>query len=202
MELLIKKNDYYECLNDGIRLVNIKFYSAKQVKDRLLKKNYQEDDIREVIEYLKKIKAIDDEEFYRSFVEFKSNQGYGPIYIKNKLYELGIDKQVILSYEKQYELIKKQLSTRKSARLNKNVFIKKMRNKLVNQGFDLDIVDDVIDDIEIESNEDILKEEYEKLFNKYQDKYEEYQLKQFIKNKLLAKGYRVSEIEIIMEEEI
>ncbi|MDF9866612.1 regulatory protein [Bacilli bacterium PM5-3] len=197
---LRKRNSYYECLNEGIKIVNTKFYSSKQVETRLIKKKYDLDSINEVIAYLTSVNAINDDEFYKSYVRFKANQGYGPVYIKNKLYELGINREVNFSTETQYKLIKKHLLSKNNLKNNKNVFIKKFKNKMILQGFDLSIIEMVINDNEILGNDEIIKNDFIKLHTKYQNKYDEYQLKQFIRKKLLSKGYLQSEIDSIMKE--
>ncbi|MDL2211328.1 RecX family transcriptional regulator [Erysipelotrichaceae bacterium OttesenSCG-928-M19] len=200
-QTLKEKNTYYLCLNDAIVITNIKFYSKLQVINRLINKGHQKIVIDKVIEKLEDIKVIDDEAFYDSYVEFKIRQGYGPVYIKNKLHNLGIDRYVEMSYDVQYEIIEQLFHKSNPHKTNYQVFTKKFTNKLIAQGFDLNIINDVLNNNVFESNHDVIKNEYLKLKNKYEEKYDKIKLKYFIKNKLLQKGYSSDEINKIMEED-
>lgn len=189
--ILKSKDEYYRCLNKGLDIINYKQYSIKQVKERLLKYHFSYEVIEQVIDYFIKLNILNDDDFYENYVSFKKNQGYGPIYIKNKLNSLGINKEVIFPYELQYELIEKQLLKYKNIKDTKKIFENKFITKMIKQGFNDTVIKEVLNDNEIQYQNTNLKRDYLKLVG--QDRYK-------IKQKLLRKGYTSDEVEAIIQE--
>ena len=72
-----------------------------------------------------------------------------------------------------------------------------MKNKIINRcitlGYKFEDINDILDNYELVSSSNI-KNDYDKLYNKYSSKYDEYKLKTVIKSKLYQKGYSVDEI--------
>lgn len=194
------KNSYYHCLNDAVNLMNAKFYASKQLSTKLESKGYNKYDIERVVSYLDSINLVDDNAFYDSYVVSKVSQGYGPMYIKHKLYELGINEDVYIAYEQQYDMLKNKYMKLPFNKYSKSVINKKFKDKMIKQGFNIEIIQEVINNIDVEENSDAIKVDYKKLYNKYQNKYDSIKLQFTIKQKLMQKGYTSIEIEQVMKE--
>ena len=69
----------------------------------------------------------------------------------------------------------------------------KLINYFINQGYEKSMISEIIEDNQKEDN-NIIKKEYEKLYNKYKNKYNEYELNRVIKQKLYQKGFSMDEI--------
>lgn len=198
IEILKNKQEYFQVLDRALQKVNQRAYTIKQLRDRLLLENYDLDNVNIVINELIVAKILNDDLYYEDYVNFKTQQGYGPLYIKNKLHLLGIDREVYFSSEQQLKILKNKASKLK---LNKDIALikKSFKSKMKNQGFDVTIIDEVLADLIYEKDDTYLKKDYEKFFNKYYNKYDEKQLFYVIKRKLLEKGYEIEDIELILK---
>ncbi len=198
IEILENKQEYFRVLDRSLHIINHKFYTIKQESDKLKLEGYELDSINLVINELIKLKILDDDLYYEDYVSFKINQGYGPLYIKNKLHLLGIDREVYLNREIQYEILKNKTNKLK---INKDIGLikKSFKMKMKNQGFDVTIIDEVLSEIVIEKDDSYLKRDYEKLLTKYKNKYDEKKLIYVIKKKLYEKGYEIEDIEFLLK---
>lgn len=83
-------------LNYGIWLLSRKEYSEKEIREKFIKKEYESNDIEEVLNYLKERKYLSDERFAESYVRYGLNNKWGLGKIKQKiLYEKGISKEIL-----------------------------------------------------------------------------------------------------------
>lgn len=199
LDILLKNNSYYLCLNDSIKICSYKLYTSKQVKDKLKLKDHHLNDINRCLDYLIKIKLIDDNLFYENYLEQKTNEGYGPIYISNKLKLLGIYLDVNIDDN----IINNNLNKHLELFLKRNSFNKQTKQKFINKmiykGYSLDQIKNILTDIEVVNKKDDIEKDYLKIYQKYSLKYEGYKLKQLIKQKLLTKGYSLEQVNDYME---
>lgn len=79
----------------ALRLLDYQDRSAGELKDRLLKKSFHEDEIEEVISSLADCGILDDRRFASFFAQSKLASGKGRVYIINKLKEKKISASVI-----------------------------------------------------------------------------------------------------------
>lgn len=198
INILENKQELFEIKDKALKIINYKSYTCDQVKSKLLNHGYKVDNIDIIINELVKSNILDDERYYEEYVDFKINQGYGPLYIKNKLYELGIDKDVYIDKDIQYEILINKINKLK---INKDInLIKKgFRNKMIQQGFDVSIIENALSKLVVEKDNSFLRKDYEKLLRTYQKKYDTDKLNYIIKNKLYEKGYNKDDIEAIMK---
>lgn len=68
--------------------------SAKEISQRLKKKNFQYQTIKEVVSYLEEKGFINDREFARAWLEARIKRGFGFKRIRIELNQKGIDKQI------------------------------------------------------------------------------------------------------------
>ena len=79
----------------ALRLLDYQDRSAGELRDRLLKKSFREDEIEEVISSLADCGILDDRRFASFFAQSKFASGKGRVYIINKLKEKKISSSVI-----------------------------------------------------------------------------------------------------------
>jgi len=155
-----------------------------------------------LIEKLVKIGYLNDEHYVEAAVTDYFNLNLkGPYWIKRKLQEKDLDKDAIDKYiakicteeamiEMLYKIIEREFKVRREA---KNKKIQKITQKLYTNGFTSDIIRKVVDiffeDYEEENEEDILEEHFRRAYSTYSRRYEGYNLKQKLIEKLVRDGF-------------
>ena len=67
----------------------------------------------------------------------------------------------------------------------------------INLGYSKDVIDEILSNIEL-TNDETIKKEYIKQYNKLSKKYKDEELKYKIRNNLYQKGYKLDDINKIM----
>lgn len=204
-DLLIEINEdnFRASLYDiSLKYISIRMRSKKELKEYLIKKKYELNDIEECIDKLENQGFLNDTNFCKCYVNDKINlTNIGIDKIKNDLIKFGIDEDVIdealnsidknILNEKLVKIINKEI------RINSKFPISKLKNKIINKcinlGYKLNDINEVLENITIESSSNI-QNDYNKLYKKYSSKYDEYKLKNVLKSKLYQKGYDLEEI--------
>ena len=209
-ELLIKKsinekelsnikklNSYYDCYYYAIKSINNHGRSIYDMRLLLEKNEDYIDNIDDVIDLLIKQKYLDDNRFSSSFINDKMiSTNWGPYKIKNELIKHKVNETIIDEnlevFTSEEELIRIRKIVDKMIKSNKtsggSVLKNKIRNYVINLGYSIDLVDDVLGSISIEVDKNMVKKEYDKLYNKYSKKYKDKELDYIIKQKLYQKG--------------
>ena len=210
-ELLKKEENLILGYNAVLKKLSIKDHSIKQIKDFLyLKRKLNSDEVNKIIDKLIQYNLLDDEKYCIERINYLNEQLFSIKQIKNKLKNEGISNELIekyivsdsnKEYEKVYKLVNKYLNTIKNKSLNAKKQL--ILNKVVNLGFNYDDVKMAIDslNIKVDNENELLKKEYLKIKNKYQRKYESYDLKYRISGYLMNKGFKLEDINKVMEEE-
>lgn len=94
------KSDNQKMSNNDIRqtILNMlarRDYSEREITQKLLAKNYPNEDIQTVITHLKNEGLIADSRFAESYAHARYNKGYGPLHIKIELQTRGIAAEII-----------------------------------------------------------------------------------------------------------
>jgi len=195
-------NDSLGAYYDTLKKLNSKLRSEKELRN-LLSKKYSSDIIDKTIERLKKDGYLNRGIYIQSFI----NDAYrfsndGPYKIRKKLNDLGFTDEEITPYlELDFSDKIKHIIDKKAKSNNKYsnyMFKNKLNNYLINLGYNKDMFNDYLNSISI-NNSDILEKEINKLIKKYQNKYQDNDLKIFIKNKLYQKGYSREEVDRLYE---
>lgn len=204
-DLLIEINKYnYKCsINDvAIKYIGIKMRSIKEMKEYLLKKKYDIKDINESIEELINKGLLNDISFCKSYINDKINlTNNGINKIKDDLIKLGIGEDVIdkelSNIDNSFIMDKLNKIINKEIKLSSKLPIIKLKNKVINKcinlGYKYEDILEIINNIDINSMSNI-KKDYDKVYNKYKDKYDKDKLDNTIKQKLYQKGYSMDEI--------
>jgi len=183
--------------------------SKKEIRDYLLKKEYDNNIIEDTILKLEKNGLLNEEQFVKAYINDKLLMtNYGPYKIKSELNKHNIDDNIIEKYienidnniliEKIEKIINKYLKTN---RKNSNYTLKnKIQEQLNILGYPKYLYQELIDNINIDNESEILKKEAIKEFNKLSRKYSDEELKNKLKQKLYQKGFRNINIDNILEE--
>lgn len=209
-ELLIKKsiddkmlediknlNSYYDCYYYALKSINSRNKSIYDMKTLLIKHEYDYKYIDDVIELLKRQGYLDDNQFSYSFINDKMiTTNWGPYKIKNELLKHKVDESIIdnnldmfTSDEEKNrieKIVDKMIKSNKSS--GGSVLKNKIKNTIINMGYSISLVNEVVDKIKFSIDKDIVKREYDKLYKRYSKKYKDKELEYFIKQKLYQKG--------------
>ena len=163
---------------------------------------------KQVIKKLKDNDLLDDRAFMEDLIAWDNERNFGQKKIIEHLKKEGIPDTLISKdhFSRSNELKKaKGLIPKLDKKYSRYAYENKKKHiyqALLAQGFDYDVAKEALNDVK----KDKPKEEHTKLLNdfkkiqkRYSSKYEGYQLKQKIYTALASKGYKHSDIRIVME---
>lgn len=188
---IIKENDKLEAYYLSVKYLNNKMRTTLEIKKYLQKKDYSNIVIDNTISILKKQGYLDDNKFIESYINDQYHlTNNGPEKIKNNLIRLGIDESKIFINKDFTSKIKNIIAkkTKVNNKLSTTALKLNIANYLYNLGYNREMFQKYLDNINTNDDEFINKD-YEKLYNKYKNKYDEYKLNLFLKDKLYQKGY-------------
>ena len=199
-----EENKYYETYNEIIKLINKKLRSEKEIKEYMNKKQIKNQE--KLIQDLKKSNLINDNLYAKAYIHDRisfSNDGINKIkadLLKQNI-ENGIIENELEKIDKKHQKQKLEKLIMKKINANTKYSDKIMKQKITNyfilQGYDKEEINEILENNAINNNE-IIKKEYNKLFNKYKTKYDGEKLKYTIKQKLYQKGFNLEEISEII----
>lgn len=188
-----------ECLvyHTALDSINNRFKSINDVRNLLLKKEFDKTNIDKAIKKLIDQGYLDDNLFTKNYINnqiFISNKG--PYKIRKELIDHHVDLEIIdhnlelftldLQEPKIRKIINRFYNANKS--MGGNVLKKKIEHNLNSLGYSYDAYKKIIEEFDFTNNKDLAKKEYEKLYRKLSKKYEGKELQYMIKNKLYQKG--------------
>lgn len=204
LDKVLNENVLYEAYDLALGYIETRLRTEKEIIKYLEKKGYSTNTISDVLNRLKSNNLINEVKYVEAYTNDKINlSSYGPFKIKRDLSDLGISIEVIENYlntiddevwsNKLDKIIDKKVKSMK----NKSLYMikNKLRADLTILGFDKDMINLKLNSLD-KNDEDSLKKEMEKAYNKYSKKYEGDALKMQIKNHLYKKGFITSEVEI------
>lgn len=209
-DLLLKINEdnYKASIYDtALKYIGIRMRSKKELEDYLVKKKFDAKDINDTIDKLLYQGLLNDAQFCKSYVYDKihlTNSGLDKI--KAELIKLGIDEDTINST---FETVDKDILDNKlnkiinkEVKANSKLPVNKMRNKIINKcinlGYELARINEILENSVLVSTSNI-DDDYNKLYTKYSNKYDEYKLNSVLKSKLYQKGYTFEEINKVVD---
>ncbi|CAB1252212.1 recombination regulator RecX [Clostridium sp. MT-14] len=147
------ENNYMRCKNSALKVLEKTYKTEKQMEDKLLEKQYDEETVAKVMDFLKKYGFIDDNKFVELYIKEKINfQGRNKI--KYSLMKKGIEENLLNEKlnsidncfeektalniaQKKYDAISKNENSTK-------IIYKKLGDYLTRKGYDYSIVKDVL----------------------------------------------------------
>ena len=209
-ELLNKiKTDtvYYESYNKAINMISRRLRSEYEIRKYLEKNMTIDEDIDKIICTLKRIGLINDKVFAKAYTNDKINLSLdGPDKIARNLANFKIDEdiihEVINNIDRNIieELLEKIINKKAKAntKYSEYRFKQKIKNYLINQGYDISLINQKLADIHFDN--DIAIKEMDKIYNKLASKYTDEELLFKLKNKLYTKGYKIEEINNFLDQ--
>ena len=186
---------YYVALNS----INHRFKSVYELRLWLLKKEYPKDLIDPVIDKLIKQGYLNDRSYAKSFINTQMITTHnGPYKISRELAEKKVSSEIIeeeiqvFGEEEQEERVRKIIERGIKSNRNKGGFVLKQKiyQDLKNLGYEISLLNRIIDSYEFPNDSSIAKREYEKYYKKYSQKYSGQELELKIREKLYQKGLK------------
>ncbi len=202
LDKIIEENRWFEAYDMALSYIEIKMRNKSEIEKYLSRKMYDDNIINDVINKLESLGLLDNKKYITAYINDKVNlSSDGPYRIKNSLIDLGFDETDINDYlytidkniwsDKLDKIINKKKSLMKTK--SYYMFINKMKNDLYNLGYDKNMIEDKLSNINYDS--DALKKDYIKCERKFKGD----QTK--IINSLLRKGYTYEEIKMLIHEQ-
>lgn len=203
-KILIDTN-FFDVYNKVVKYILKRRRSEKQVKEYLNK--FDINNKEKIIFKLKNINLIDDKEYCRAYINDKiylSKDGINKIkkdLIKENIPVELIEEELknidyIIFDDRLEKLIKKKINNNKKY---SNTYLKqKIINEMINLGYAKDKIINIIEK-NIESDDQILNKEFDKIYNKLKLKYSTFELENKIKQKLIQKGFCISDINTLLQ---
>ncbi|WP_346937230.1 recombination regulator RecX [Clostridium sp.] len=222
LKKVIIEDNYLTAKTKTLKYIERALKSEFQVREFLQKKEYEDNVIDRVIEFLKEYKFIDDEYYAKAFVTQNIRiEGKGNI--KYKLIKKGISEDIINSIlskisSEDEEAVALKLAEKKLKVLCKNEGnINKIKSKLntflISKGYNFDTIKSVVNKLEIReeknikefteySYEQVKENQWEELLSVAEKRYERLskseedviKIKKKLQDFLLRKGYNYSDI--------
>lgn len=200
------ENNKLEAYYLSLKYISIKLRCEKEINKYLTNKKYPKEIIEQTIKKLKEDNYLNRELYLKSYINDKINLSLdGPNKIRKNLNNLGYTNEEIDTYlninneERIIKIIDKKVKA--NNKLSKNMLKINISNYLINQGYNKQDFINYLNNIEVD-NKKYIEKEYNKLINKYKNKYEDNKLKYIIKNKLYQKGFTEEDIGEIINENI
>jgi len=193
---ITKYNDNLDAYYLSLNYLNKKMRSHQEIETYLKKKEFNQSVIDLTIKKLEQDGYLNRQKFITSYVNDQLNLTMnGPDKIKFNLIKLGFNEdEIVIDYnfeDKILKLIDKKVKLNK--KLSNNALKINVANYLVNLGYSKELFANYLDDIRID-NLEMLKKDYNILYKKYHQKYQDNKLNLFIRDKLYKKGYNIDEI--------
>jgi regulatory protein len=79
----------------AVKLLSRREHSALEIRDKLLKRDFEEDEIAQAISELKQGGWLSDERYAEAYIRMRQQKGFGPIRIAMELNERGVDESIV-----------------------------------------------------------------------------------------------------------
>ncbi|MEB6097314.1 recombination regulator RecX [Mammaliicoccus sciuri] len=198
----IKDYDQYrQALNQAIVYLSHKKRTKYEVEKYLTDKEYGSDLIDSVIEYCESNKYIDHKDYIESLKNtILKTTDKGPDHFERVAKEKGIEQDLVYEFKEKFEM---EMAEDRIPNIAKKIMQKKKQppnrlkqtivQTLQQRGYAFSLINEHLTDLNIEPTSDdvenILMKDLEKVYNKYQKKYNGYELKSHVIQALVRKGY-------------
>lgn len=207
------EDEIAKAFNRALNFLSYQMRSEYEVKKKLLDTGFGESVVLEAIRKLEKLGFLNDETYSKALLETKKKTAKkGPKAIQQDLMKKGIDKQTqekvlqSFTYEEQLQLAMElaEKTVKSNAKKTPTQIKQKIQDTLMRKGYTFDIVNEVLDQIELQRDDDEWQElialQGEKMWKRYESKYEGKQLELKVKQALYQKGFPLEIIEEFLDE--
>lgn len=200
-----KLEDFYY---SSVSKINKGIYSKDKLVSFLENNNASIEDIKITLNRLEQNNYFNEGLIIKEMVEHYQRKFYGFVKIKAILESKGFDAYKIMKYKtssedeaKNVKLLCKKIMIHNSM-CSYNELKRKMYQKCLANGFDNDVINEIINKIiKYDNNHELnmLKLEYDKILSRYIQLYSGLELDQKVTKYLLNKGYKINDINYIKE---
>ncbi len=199
---------YQYCL----RILAKGIYATSDIYSKLERRHVSEPLIASIIKRLKQHKLLNDKQYAKNAFTHYFKQGYGPLYIKQKLMDKQIDQATIdeiVVISEQVQLEQALIVANKFADSQKNManssLLTKIYSKLTRYGYASHIAGRVVDDVRANRpnhDEQVIGKDYQKIAKQLTLKIDDQrEFERVMIEKLKRKGYRYPTIRKYIEEQ-
>jgi len=161
LETIFDYDRVRRCVHQAFRYLSRRNHFEAELKRKLFSKGFKAEIISKALEYLKEKKYLDDQKLTAQFVrEAIKLKHYGPMLLKKKLFERGVNSEEIeirlnefYPFEKQEE-IAGELVRKKLKSLPENLGVKKRNQKIAaflqQKGFGWDVINALLRELPAE----------------------------------------------------
>jgi regulatory protein len=82
----------------AVKLLSRREHSALEIRDKLLKRDFEEEEIAQAISELKQGGWLSDERYAEAYIRMRQQKGFGPIRIAMELHERGVDESIVEAF--------------------------------------------------------------------------------------------------------
>lgn len=152
---IINETSFYDKYNIALKYIKVRLRSTKEIREYLLRKKIEKEDIELIIDKLTKTNNLNDDYFSKCFIKDKFRfTSWGPYRIKQELKKLGVDDKYINDNitiitneeidEKLDKLINKQIKSN-HGKLDNYKLKNKIYTNLVKLGYDAGYVINILE---------------------------------------------------------
>ena len=207
LDKVLEENNKLKAYYGALKLIKTKLRTEKEIKKLLENKDFKDSDINYAILRLNKEGYLNHEIYIEAYIhDVISFNLVGERKILNDLLNLGFKEEEIRPFLEKVEhniyldKIEKYINKKiKSNKKSVKEFKMKIVQDLMNKGFYKEDILNILDNINMEDNMEDVKLLVNKLYKKYQNKYDENTIKFKIKNYLYQKGYIDIDVDNLME---
>ena len=179
-------NLFYDVYYVALKSIQLRMKSEYELRVFLQKKEYPEEMISKAISKLLEQGYLNDRVFARSRRDLENKKIDSSIILEElSCFDLESQK------EKLHKITKKGIQSNHSR--GGVVLKQKIMNDCKLLGYDSSVISSVLSTYSFSSDPDLAKKEYEKLYQKYSKKYEGYELKSKIREKMFQRGLTYEE---------
>ena len=200
LDQILKDNKNYECYYQALKLLKIMIKTKQDIIKYLKDKDFNKESIEMSIKKLEEQGYINDQNYAKSYVHnCIITTTKGPNKIASELEKKGVTsndyEEALEEYTSSLEKEKVEKLISKKIKSNHNKSAKILKQKLsldlINNGFHQDIVKEVLNNTKIEEDDEIVKKEYQKYYNKLSKKYKGKELEYKLKQKMYSLGFNI-----------
>ncbi|MDT8281315.1 MAG: regulatory protein RecX [Gammaproteobacteria bacterium] len=136
----------------AVKLLSRREHSAVEIRDKLLKRDFEDSEITQAITELVQGGWLSDERFAEAYIRMRQQKGFGPIRISIELNERGVEEGIIDTYLHPYDPAWLQSLSKQYEKKYKNKIIEDYNDKAKRirffqyRGFALDAIYKVLND--------------------------------------------------------
>lgn len=130
----------------AVKLLSRREHSAFEIRDKLQKRDFTEEEITQAISELQQGGWLSDERYAEAYIRMRQQKGFGPIRIAMELHERGVEESIVEAFIDDSEESWQQILERQYLKKYKNRPVEDYNDKakrirfLQYRGFSLDTI--------------------------------------------------------------